>query len=520
MERTTFALLKFVLKAVPNHPMAEKIQHQMYRLQQQRMQLFTGTQGVKRPAEPIDGLDDAKRQRLAGPPQYPNMPPPPNTLAQLFTLTEDTMLHQFDVKLLPADIVSNVVFLLMKMAEPGKLEPAIEAVRDRYEHLKKAARATQMSDVPMAGPTGIDDEDDYEPDFTVGHETTSAPMTERALEQLAHPTIDLGPFELPKPPPMTDAEVAALSDQSVKHVFDLVAGYEPFAASATRQKLGFNRLAAAANDRDAWVTIFARLATRAPAAIDEYDQTIDESVKGENGAVVKTEARGSSPLAMRIREHFFLYILDDFRPRLPVAISWLSEEWYADKVAAKASPDDAHLASLPNYTDYSTRLLDKLVQYLDARDQKLLVRFLSEIPAVTEGILGCVKALARDPERVGMFVLAMQYLIMFRPPAKELVLDTLLDVWREGDPQTKAAVGKVLMKYRPAALGDGSGDAGVKKQERLDEVKSEQVNGVDGGGGGPVRSPSTSTAASEMPAKQHPELPEVGVPAASAVGAE
>ena len=518
MERTAFALLKFVLKTVPNHPMAEKIQHQMYRLQQQRMQLFTGTQGVKRPAEPIDGLDDAKRQRLAGPAQYPNMPPPPNTVAQLFTLTEDTVLHQFDVKLLPADIVSNVVFLLMKMAEPGKLEPAIEAVRDRYEHLKKANQPSQFSDVPMAGPTGIDDEDDYEPDFTMGHEAASAPMSERVLEQLAQPAIDLGPFELPKPPPMTDAEVAALSDQTVKHVFDLVAGYEPFAASTTRQKLGFNRLAAAANDRDAWVTIFARLATRTPAAVDEYDRTIDDGSGGENGTIVKTETRGSSPLAMRIREHFFLYILDDFRPRLPVAISWLSEEWYADKVAARASPDNAYLASLPNYTDYATRLLDKLVQYLDARDQKLLVRFLSEIPAITEGILGCVKALARDPERVGMFVLAMQYLIMFRPPAREMVLDVLQDVWREGDMQTRAAVGKVLGKFRPGALEEGGG--GVKKLDG-EEVKSE-VQGMNGvsTAGGPVRSPSGEDAGKGQYQQDRHQNQDGLVVSAASVGAE
>jgi symplekin len=49
------------------------------------------------------------------------------------------------------------------------------------------------------------------------------------------------------------------------------------------------------------------------------------------------------------------------------------------------------------------RVLDGIIPYLDAKD-KLLIRFLSEIPEVNEKVLERVKGLARDPERVQLAV--------------------------------------------------------------------------------------------------------------------
>ena len=447
MERTTFALLKFVIKSMPNHGMADKIHAYMVRLQQQRVGFFSGPTGVKRPAEATDGLNEAKRQRLMVPETYPPMPPPPNSVAQLFTLTEDKMLHQFDVKLLPVDIVNQVVFLLMQMMEPGRLEPAINAVRQRYEGLKKAARPTTFSGVPMAGPTGIDDDDDYEPDFAMSPETPTEVTTGKALEVLAQPAINLGPFVLPKPPPLTDTEVAVLSDQTIRHVLGLVVGLESASSVTSRPKMGFVRLAASANDRDAWITIISRIAARTPAIIDDYSDSHSDGENDETGAVMKVDqTQQSAGIANRIREHLFMYILDDFRPRLNIAISWLSEEWYADKMRSKSS-SDALSASLPNYTMWSARLFDRLVQYLDARDKNLLIRFLSEIPSITKDILDSVKTLARDPERVSMCMLGMQYLLMFRPPARIKVMEALQELVEDGDDQVKTAAGKILAKY-------------------------------------------------------------------------
>lgn len=508
MERTTRALLRFVMRAIPNNPLEQKIQAYLLRLQQSRTAFFSDSPSLKRPAEPTDGLNDAKRQRLtAGQRKVPPMPPPPNTIAQLFTLTEDPAIQQFDVKYLPLELIDFTIPLLLKSVPQENLDEASDAVRARFNHLQKASLPTPIPDIPMAGPTGIDDEDEYDPEFDLAPDTTQNNTTsDNALEELIQPAIDLGPFELPKPPPLTGTEVTIVSEQSINHVFGLVQSLD-LMPTPSRQKVGFNRLAASANDRDAWVTILIRLVTRTPAAIKEYDDNATTAAKSENTeqdddeiekeeeqstAVIKPDPE-SPTIANRIRHKLFMYILEDFRARLNVAISWLSEEWYADKISIasqsqseSAATTSSSLLSTPNYETWSLRLLDSLLPYFDARDKNILIRFLSEIPSISMPLLEMVaKQLARDPERIAMFVLAMQYLLMFRVPCRELVLGVLEDVYeegeRQGDEAVRGSVGKVLKRWRPGWLerrekeetetGTGDVKAEIKREGMEEEGK-------------------------------------------------
>ena len=490
MERTTRALLRWVLRAVPNHPMDQKIQQYLMRLQQSRTAVFSETTAHKRPAEPTDGLDEAKRQRLtAAPRKFPPMPPPPNSFAQLFTLTEDPNLKQFDVTLLPADIVSDVTAVFLQHVESTSLDLAIEEIRARYAHLQKVTQPTPIPDIPMAGPTGIDDEDDYDPEFVAGTESGMDVSTGKAIDELIQPAIDLGPFELPKPPPLTTDQIQVVSSQSVDHVVQLIAALDNTVQAPVKHKSGLNRLAASTNDRDSWVTILIRLATRASSGLDDLANSLLDD-PDSNKLIKRENINAEEPnVANRIRQTLFMYILDDFRQRLNLAISWLTEEWYADKIAAKTHPE---LADLPNYCRWVNRVIDRLLPYLDARDKNLLIRFLSEIPAINREILDRIKSLARDPERINMCVLSMQYLLMLRPPSREMVLDTIETIWHEGDAQAKSATVKVLTKWRPNFL---EGNADAKKEEVPNAVvpKTEiQVKGMAGTNG--IKSPPPASA--------------------------
>lgn len=443
MERTTRALLINVNKRCvaskehqtwrltgrrnPNGPMAGKIQAYVERLMQARNDIFDDVS--RKRGAPMDGTPDAKRAKLApSAHKFPPLPPGPNSFAQLFTLTTDVGLTSFDVKQLPEAMVANIAGLVLEKIDQVALEAAINEIRARYAHLQKIAQPTPVPDVPMAGPTGIDDEDDYDPaDYMPAEDPSSAAFSsevQQAVTELQQPDIALGPFVLPKPPPLTEQETAMLSQQTVNRVFGMMASLK---TSSSRASLGFSRLAASTNDRDAWVTVMTRIATRAPADLETFDS------EDEDGDAVKTEDQEDPEkpsLANGIRQSLFEYVLSDFRANLNIAVSWLCEEWYNDKTLA--------LQDVPNtrpppkvYAHWLHRIIDAILPYLDARDNKVLVRFVSEVPSLDKGALDRIGSLARDPERVTMGVMALQYLVMMRPPVREMALEVLEGMWRD-----------------------------------------------------------------------------------------
>ena len=484
MERTTRAVLKNINKTYvdqsrirykeltesrnPNGPLAGKIDAYLVRLQQSRNAVFADTSSLKRgaPSEPTDGLDNAKRARLAGGPIYPPLPPPPNSFAQLFTLTEDEALAAFDVKVLPVELVSQITSAILSYVDQEGLDRAINEIKSRYSHVQKQAQANAVRIV--TGSANADDEDDYDPEYEPEmNESEVAPAVAQVVD-LVQPDLSLGPFELPKPSPFTEEQVSIVAKQTIDRVLGMVATADGIPGE--RQKLGLNRLAASNNDREAWATMLIRLATRAPSGLADLvadSDSEDDVIKQESGS----EPVDTPSIANGVRQTLFAYILQDFRVRLNLAISWLNEEWYAEALNSKkrTSRDDSptNAVSFPIYTHYSTLFLRSILPYLDARtpqDTRLLIRFVSEIPAISVDILTLVQSLADDPERISMCVMAFQYLVMLRPPIRERSLDVLERLWRE-NVEARQSAAKILAKWRPNAMNEAD-DMKVKQEPK------------------------------------------------------
>lgn len=232
---------------------------------------------------------------------------------------------------------------------------------------------------------------------------------------------ELGPFQLSRPPPLTEYEANEIGRAAADRVFEMMIA-TPFKAAATTKpataggvatassssssdKKGFARLAGGSLDtKEAWITMLVRMATRAPSKL--------EAAAGSE--IVTPDGRPT--ISNYIRELLYRHILEDFRSRINIGIMWLNEEWYNDRmqmsVAAsqrygeKKTDEDV---SIPlHYDSWVLRLLGGILPYLDARDIKILIRFLSEIPEVTLPIVGRVQTLARDPERINLCVQALQ----------------------------------------------------------------------------------------------------------------
>lgn len=458
LERTTRALLKFVTRIMPQHPMREKIDLYINRLQETRLVVLSGKPAQKRPAEPNDGLDHAKRQKLEqGVQVFPPMPPPPHTLAQVFTLTDDKALAAFDAKVLPDYLVSQIAAALMQHIDSKTMDLAVEEVRQRFVMIREMAKALPVEGAMPAGT----DEEEYDPEaLNAATETSTAPVL---IEPPSLPALELETFELPRPLPMTDLEINRLSDMTVSRLFaTALENDRPADGRIAQQRQGINRLAASSNDRDSWMITMIRVAARAPAGLDKLVELRARSETDEDGSETPDEGEIDdqqinlrvSPVATRIRDSIFKYILDDWHARLPLAVTWLTEEWYADRIAAvglsngttATTKDDV---STPNYDLWVQRLLEYILPRIDATDHKHLVRTASELPSISRSMLRQMKVLFRDPATLKIGNMAFQYLYLMRPPTRDLVVDTMQEIWEEGDEEQKMTAAKALAKWRP-----------------------------------------------------------------------
>ncbi|TVY53795.1 mRNA cleavage and polyadenylation specificity factor complex subunit pta1 [Lachnellula cervina] len=460
MEKTTRLLLIHINKRDPQNPLAGRIQQYVERMMRSRNEIFDEASRKRGPPEPTDGLDAAKRQKLAAQvpsatPRFhvPPLKPGPCTVAELFTVTTDEGLKAFDVSVLTQDLVVRIGITILQKLDTDTLNQAVEGVRQRYKSLA-AAQPEELN--PATAPLGVDeDDDDYEPDYFNAEDTEqilnkldNAPPPEEPKVKV--PDVALQHFTLPPPPPLTPDQAVQIGQGTVTRVFGVMQTLEE---PAKKIKSGMNRLAASAYDRDAWITIITRLATRASAGLEEPTTP------------VKIESNGadSSSLSNTIRESLYLYVIEDFRKRIDIAVAWLCEEWYNDKVQMKLGEE-----AVLHYEKWVLKVLDGIVPYLDARD-KVLTRFLSEIPGLSLDVLTRVKGLCRDPAMVNLALTSLLYLVMMRPPVREIALDAVEDIWSTYE-DAKPIAAKYLTKWRPGFA--------ERLKPKDDEEEEKKGNGV------------------------------------------
>ncbi|KAI9769665.1 MAG: hypothetical protein M1840_003902 [Geoglossum simile] len=476
MERTTRSLLLNVNKRNASGPLAGRIQQHLDRLMQSRMDIFDeGNRKRMLPSEPTDGPDQSKRMRSGADfqgtptpplrlPPIPPLPVGPTSIAQLFTLTADEELRNFDVQQLPIDLVVKITLPVLHRIDPRLLDEALNGIRSRYTALSREQRMSQSSNLQGFD----DDDDDYEPDFQPAEDDeqilnkldNTSPESDRDRE----PEVALGPFKLPRPSPFTGEELEDVSQGTVVRIFEFMNALdEP--SLAKRQKTGINRLAASNYDRDSWITLIARLATRASVGLE----TFEDNVKSEdsNGTERRRIAIGN-----RIRESLYVYILEDFRKRIDIAVGWLTEEWYNERMQMKAGND-----VVLRYEKWAIKVLDGILPYLDAKDNRVFTRYLSEIPDLSKDLLERVKTLCLDPERVQLVITSLHYLITLRPPARELCLDVLEDLWRNYD-DARAAAAKILTRWRPTVTQQQGPKSGVGPEARTTHQTDAGHNGI------------------------------------------
>lgn len=512
----------------PENQINGRIQQYLEHMHRTRIELLDESSRKRQaPVEPTDGLDPAKRQRVIAeaPTRAQSITPLPSgqvSWGQLYTLDpEGSSSVNFDVQAFkdPEQLLRIVVPVLQSV-DAQKLDHAInvrecalrpshpvagqscfdaapcptssqreyqltltQIVRSRYLSLSQAA--TRQAAAQASAPVAAEDEEEYEPDFEpedaeqVINRLDGLPPTDHPPQP--GPATALATYKLPEAPPLSEQEVQKYGDQTVYRAFGMLSSVDENQKSKIT-KSGFNRLAATDYGRDAWITILSRLATRASAGLEDPD----DGVKDEYA--VKS-AKGSLSISEAVRDQMYDYIIHDWKRRIDIAISWLNEEWYNDQIMAQSSkysssngtnghPSSSADAPKGNYQRCTLRMFDGILGFVEHTD-KILMRFLSEIPGLDREILSRLKIMAKDPERIDLACTSLQYLYMFRPPVRTVVVDTLAEMWQEND-RAKPSAGKLLRKWRPEVLGEDRSATATPavKMETEGQLGKESANGA------------------------------------------
>lgn len=437
MEKTTRQLLIHILKRDPRHPLSGRIQKYLERMVKIKVDSFDDKSHKRGIPDPVDINDATKRQKVntAIKPAVPafHIPPlsaGPHTVAELFTITSDASLKVFDVAMLPEDLVVKIGITILQRIDVQTLNQAIEGVRQRYKTLSSTPASHPKA--PILPSQEIEDEDDdYEPDFPAEDTEQIVNKQDPSTTEDVKPTVAdmaLGNFTLPSPPPLSLEEAVQVGHVTFSRVFSVM---QTLDERGKKSKAGLNRLAASNYDRDAWITIITRLATRATAGLGD-----ESNIKRETNSV-------NFSLSNIIRESLYAFILEDFRKRMDIAVAWLCEEWYNDMLHLK----NVRNAEL-NYEKWVLRVLDGFVPYLDGQDRALVIKFLGDVPSLSVEALSRINGLCRDPATVNMALQSLLYLVAFRPPVRESVLDAVEEIWKTYT-DARPMVVKLFAKWRP-----------------------------------------------------------------------
>ncbi|KAI6112643.1 Symplekin tight junction protein C terminal-domain-containing protein [Pisolithus sp. B1] len=154
-----------------------------------------------------------------------------------------------------------------------------------------------------------------------------------------------------------------------------------------------------------------------------------------------------------LRQILCEYIMDDFPARLRLAITWMNEEWYNDRIRSAADPNWR-----PNYeswlnqlvSTYQTTLEGKVDGKPDSKD-KAFSRFLLDLPDVPSDVLDMLRELSVEADKMHVGFTTLRDLVLERPSLRAEALRVLLDLTTHPDSVTRRAAINTVRRWVPGA---------------------------------------------------------------------
>lgn len=364
----------------------------------------------------------------------------------LYSLSDiNSELSNFDLSTLPQNILISMALTALSRADVRKLSKALEIVAARYtDSVKDIAPAKVKREI------GDDEDDDEATSENYNAETTYTLPPAKALsfnEKKEHVSLIVKNFfELANKGSKAEESVPPPADGTVS--------------------TDLTRVAMRTWKQDSWLLLLTRLATRGMQVVD--------STEGDDSPDIKSE----NQLGDVVRKALFDYFIENIHERVDLVIEWLNEEWYSEKVineqklrdkieekwykkyeedplAVSSVKDEVEKELLvaeiptPRYFEWGQKVLEAMIPFLEPSDRKIFLRLMSDLPTLNKPMISGIKSLCADPARSKLGFLSLQFLIMYRPPAKEACMDILREMREDDESDLKEEAEKLLAKYGP-----------------------------------------------------------------------
>lgn len=373
----------------------------------------------------------------------------------LYALTDvNSDLNNFDLSTLPQNILVSMALTALNKANVGKLSKALEIVCARYTNAMSGGIVQgngeikkETNEIKNQDENENEDEDDEEDDDNFDPNAA---------------------YSLPPPTKLSFEQKKEQVSLIVQNFFDLAKVDSEQTTAPNGETNGQSELAKVAIKTwapDSWLILLTRLATRGMHTIDGNSDILKDVANNEQ-------------LSDVVRQALFDYFLADIHDRVDVIIEWLNEEWYNEKIANEEKlretiAEEVHSEYLekpnemgdleteiedrlekanvetPRYNHWAQKVLDQMIPFLEPTDRKVFLRMLSDLPHLNKSMLDGIKSLCGDPARAKLGFLSLQFLLMYRPPAKDACMAVLNELKESDQEDLREEAQKLLEKYSP-----------------------------------------------------------------------
>lgn len=369
--------------------------------------------------------------------------PSNSSIISLFSLNQikkDNPLLSIDVTQLPYDLVARITIESLLYVNNDYFEHSINILRSRL--LEQTQQITmpktddnKLTKNAVTNTTDIDD-DDYESFDTYVPQLNKNVSKARDLHMkqekgYQEKGMKVVSFELPDPQPLSLSLLTkhfhSVVDRLFLNIFKDTTSDDP---KPTRI-LNLETLKTNKWNKQSCIRLISRLCTRGLISSNDIKENHQDQIS----------------FSHFVRNKLLEYVLSYFKERIQFAVTWLSEEWYNDRLMLTKDKEELSTWEGPQYEKWTLMVLDGVLPFVDGTN-KAFLRFLSDLPELSITCIHRLRVLCLDPDRSKLGFAALQYLIMLRPPVRSICLDFIQQLWTENHSDLMVPIERILSKYR------------------------------------------------------------------------